>query len=195
MLIADGVAIILNAASWNTGGKSPQESPTGHWVLWCGYSLCHWLEPATGPTQPERTKRMCCASLCPGGWDPDVSGDTVDPTWGSLALAPQFLPWAFWSRYLAQTWGWRSAGSSFTYRSVWGSFLWRMGSATATFLYPQSCRDQMEILIDDPFMRHHSLVVETLAVLPSHIPRCGIRPPGWLQVTCSSWGKRAVWDD
>lgn len=29
----------------------------------------------------------------------------------------------------------------------------------------QSCRDQMEILIDDPFMRHHSLVMETLAML------------------------------
>ena len=35
------------------------------------------------------------------------------------------------------------------------------GITRATFLYLQSCRDQMEILIDDPLMRHHSLVVET----------------------------------
>ena len=49
-----------------------------------------------------------------------------------------------------------------------------MGSATATFLYLQSCRDQMEILIDDPFMRHRSLVMETLAMLPDHT-----RPRRW----------------
>ena len=92
----------------------------------------------------------------------------LTPTWGSFALAPQFLPRAFWSWYLAQTWGWRSAGSSFTYRSVWGSFPLGMGSITATFMYLQSCRDQMEILIDDPFMKHHSLVMGTLAMLPDH---------------------------